>query len=197
MNQHPQGLFYYPLAIPKSLCGRLESFLTDTCEYFSVTPYKWQVFEGDSRKVAHYGYKYNYSSKDVTDTAPEFPDVIEELCVHIYNIHGVNLPDGYWFDQCIINRYLPGEGIGAHYDHAGYDEYIACFTIGGGAEIEFRERCSGNKYALYTEPRSMYVMSGPSRWTWTHEMKKRKKDPGHGLRQTRWSITFRSVRKNN
>ncbi|KKM74057.1 hypothetical protein LCGC14_1404150, partial [marine sediment metagenome] len=126
---------------------------------------------------------YNISSKAKLDTYH-----------HLDNIEGMKeFPDGYWFDQCIINRYEPGQGIGAHRDRPDYGEFVACFTLGSGAEIEFSECHGPGSYKLYTEPRSLYIMSGASRHEYTHMIRGRKSDPGYGKRGRRWSLTFRSV----
>lgn len=188
----PLGLFYYPTVISKDLAQRLQQFLDTDCELFGV-PGRGGVVSQNARRVAHFGYRYNYTSGGTTDLAPEFPEIIDELCGLIYDTQ--ELPEGYSFDQCIINRYLPGQGIGAHYDRKEYGEYIACFTLGSGAEMEFTQRDGDSRYRIYTEPSSLYIMSGPARWEWLHQMRPRRSDPGHGPRDTRWSLTFRSVEK--
>ena len=93
----------------------------------------------------------------------------------------------YW-NQCIINRYLPGQGIGAHIDVKSYGDHIVCFTLGSGREMEFTR--DDDNYCLYTEPRSAYVMSGDSRYKWKHQMRLRKSDSGVS-RSVCYSITFR------
>lgn len=188
----PVGLHYYPNTIPADLAERVMNFLTTECEWFGV-PGRGGVVSDSSRRVAHFGHRYDYGSGGVTDPAPPFPPIIEELAVLVYETH--DLPDDFWIDQCIINRYLPGQGIGAHYDREEYGEYICCYTLGGGAEMEFTPRRGDGSYAVYTEPRSLYIMSGESRHDWLHQMRPRKSDPGHGKRTTRYSITFRSTTK--
>lgn len=188
----PPGLFYYPDVIPVELGGRLYKFLENDCVLFGV-PGRGGVVSDNARRVAHYGYNYNYTSGRTNAPAEPFPDIITELCELAYSIH--TFPGGYRFDQCIINRYLPGQGINAHYDREDYGEFIVCFTIGSGAEMEFTSRENDDqKYCVYTQPYSMYIMSGPSRHEWLHQMRPRRSDPGHGKRGVRWSLTFRSVK---
>jgi len=186
------GLFYYSSAITHDLASRLATFLDTECALFGV-PGRGGVVSPDARRVAHYGHRYDYTSGRTSTPADPFPAIIDELCTTIRSTHP-SLPADYTFDQCIINRYLPGQGIGAHYDREEYGEVIACFTLGSGAEMEFTERDGDGKFCVYTEPMSLYIMSGPSRHDWLHQMRPRRKDPGHGLRGTRWSITFRLVR---
>lgn len=192
MSQPPTGLFYYPNIISANLATRLNKFLnSDDCKLFPVSN------NPNARQVAHFGYMYDYKKGSTSNPAPEFPPILQELCSLIYDTH--KFPEEYKFDQCIINRYLPGQGINAHYDREEYGEYIACFTVGGGAEMEFTERrtpssADPGKYTIYTEPQSLYIMSGSSRHDWLHQMRSRKSDPGHGQRRIRWSLTFRSVK---
>ncbi len=187
----PKGLHYYPNAIPVEFASQLAEFL-DHCELFPVTS-RGGVTSVNARQVAHFGFSYDYSSGKVTKPAPAFPAEIKKLCALIYTTHSKEFPDGYWFDQCIINRYEPGQGIGAHRDRPDYGEFVACFTLGSGAEIEFSECHGPGSYKLYTEPRSLYIMSGASRHEYTHMIRGRKSDPGYGKRGRRWSLTFRSV----
>ena len=93
-------------------------------------------------------------------------------------------------NQCLINRYLPGQGIGAHIDKVEFGDTIVCFTFGSGREMVFS--LGDTAYNIRTEPLSMYVMTGDSRWKWKHEMKQRKSDNGIP-RGTVYSITFREI----
>lgn len=191
MSDQPNGLFYYSNVVPMDLGTRLEKFLDSDCELFPV-PGRGGVVSSNARYVAHYGYRYDYRRGKISIPAAEFPQILQEVRSLIYRTHQ-SFPDGHVFDQCIINRYLPGQGISAHYDREEYGEYIACFTLGGGAEMEFTDRVGHGRYTIFTEPYSLYIMSGPARHEWLHQMRSRKSDPGHGQRSTRWSLTFRSV----
>ena len=48
-------------------------------------------------------------------------------------------------------------------------------------------------YKLYTEPYSMYIMTGKSRYEWKHQMRPRKLDGKSIPRKECFSITFREV----
>lgn len=170
----PKGLNYFPKFVSDDLTVRVLDFL-NTCNLFPVTSHP------NSRKVAQYGYAYNYKSGNTNQKVDPFPSIIEEL---------MKTTEGT-FDQCIINRYLPGQGIGKHIDALSYGNTVCCFTFGSGAEIEFTR--GTEVYKLYTEPQSLYVMSDEARYEWAHQMKPRSNDLGHGPRGVRWSITFRTV----
>lgn len=186
-NTHVLGLHYFPNIISSDFETKLWSFLEKESW--------WNVGKSStSRQVIHYGYKYNYLSGGVADPAPSFPPLIRILVKEIL-FTGV-IPEDQLINQCIVNKYLPGQGIGAHIDSSKYGDFISCFTIGGGTEIEFKKGDEIQK--LYTEPRSLYIMSGYSRYEWTHCIRPKKtdiipKDQVKIPRSTRISLTFRSV----
>jgi len=192
MNQHssssPVGLDYYPNLIDDDLSNRLTDFLQSeqfNKELFPVTKLRTGEISPKSRMVAQYGYRYDYTSGSTNQKTTPIPQLLLEL----RNL--IKVDDSIDFDQCIINRYLPGQGIGGHFDRLTYGPVIACFTLGSGAEMEFINE--GESYKLYTEANLLYIMSCEARYKWLHLMRSRKSDPGHGKRGIRWSITYRSV----
>jgi len=146
----------------------------------------------NSRRVAHFGFHYDYLNGDIKAPAPDFPPMIEELRQKILQDCQEYLSDKCLFNQCIVNCYLPGQGISAHADRFEYGNEIACLTAISGAEMEFIRR-GHPTHKLYVEPGSLYLMKNESRYIWKHQMKCRKADPGHGSRGVRYSVTFRTV----
>lgn len=71
-----------------------------------------------SRHVMHFGHKYNYKHNSTSEKADDFTDVIEELETYMHDLHS-DIPSER-FVQCIINRYLPGQGISGHIDNTNY-----------------------------------------------------------------------------
>jgi alkylated DNA repair dioxygenase AlkB len=174
----PIGLAYIPNVISEDDESDILSFLNDEQGWTTVGNGK------NSRQVLHYGYYYDYKSGKVDIPAPPIPFILTTL-----------LPIGFHPDQCIVNKYLPGQGISAHIDSLKYDEFIYCITLGVGATMTFRHG-SDLIYNLYTEPRSAYSMSGDARYKWKHEMRARLSDQVAGetrLRGVRYSITFRNL----
>jgi alkylated DNA repair dioxygenase AlkB len=182
----PKGLFYFSQVIPEELVEKLIAwFEGEDADWKSITS------NPNSRKVMMYGYSYNYNSGIVTDPAEPITDDLTKLIDIV--AEKIDLPKDYTFNQCIINKYEHAQGISPHIDRQPqYGAIIACFTIGAGAILEF-SRAGYQKYSLYTEPGSLYIMTDESRSKWKHSMPGRLTDPGHGPRETRYSITFRSV----
>jgi len=146
----------------------------------------------NSRKVQHYGFKYNYSTSNIKEKTDELPYFLEPLknmltkfCRKLKLID-----DKYEFNQCIINNYESGQGISSHIDTLSYGHTIGCFTIGSGAIMKFTKDKLDEE--LFVEKDSLYIMSGDARYKWKHSMPARKKD-NDKLRDRRISITFRNV----
>jgi alkylated DNA repair dioxygenase AlkB len=179
MTEIPSGLSYFGGVLSNDDYNECLNWLENSTDWFPVGN------STNSRVVMHFGYTYDYKSGKSNKIAPPFNEIIIKLS----EIASKKVNSK--FNQCIINRYLPTQGISAHIDSLNYGPYIACFTIGSGAELEFTHE--NEIYKLYTEPNSLYIMSGESRYSWKHQMRGRKSDPNHGERKVRYSITFRSV----
>ncbi len=139
------------------------------------------------RRVQHYGYKYDYKARAVTDDAylGPLPEWIENIASRL----------SFKPDQAILNEYLPGQGISAHVDCVPcFGDMIASLSLGSGATMQFTK--AGQKEEIYLEPRSLVTLSGSARYKWTHAIPARKSDRVNGFkveRQRRISLTFRAV----
>lgn len=142
------------------------------------------------RRVQHYGYRYDYKARAITSDMKLGP---MPLCLGVLT-RAVHLPAGFERvpDQLIVNEYEPGQGISAHIDcQTCFGPVVASITLGGGTVMTFKHR--GTAVDMWLPPRSMLILSGPARWTWTHEIRPRRSDPDHGPRSRRVSLTFRTV----
>ena len=184
MKGLPSGLFYYEKEIDEKKEKNLIDFLdeNDGVKWKSLSDSK------NSRKVQHYGYKYNYKTGNVKEKGDPIPDEFNFL------ISDLNKKFGKKFNQVIVNNYEEGQGISAHTDVKEYGDIIGCYTIGSGATMRFSK--GEKKIDLYVKSRSLYVMTGESRYDWKHEMISRKSDLVEGVkikRGRRISITFRYI----
>lgn len=185
----------------------------DPEHYYSVGSAK------NSRQVIQYGRPFLYqgqSSEDVPIRL-EQPEYIKELrtiaikqCLENKLIKGDidEILDSKLFNQCIINKYEPGQKISAHTDLASYGKIVACFSILSSINISFnKKKCAkddeddeNNVIDLYVKKNSLYIMSGEVRYNWTHEIRGVKTDLiklksgsfSRIKRSTRISITFRT-----
>jgi len=156
-----------------------------------------RVTEGEnSRRYQHYGFTYNYKRRRIEEVCEGIPEELQPLRDHLTQICKENglIDDSYVFNQCIVNDYQPGQGIGKHTDIKAYGAVIGCYTFGSGATMIFRK--GDQVESIYVKSNSLYMMSGPSRLEWTHEMPSRKSDVVNGKREIRGrrvSVTFRNV----
>lgn len=175
-----KGLVYYPNLLSKKL---QESLILEIDN---------QTWSNElSRRVQHYGYKYNYKNRNIDHSMrigmlPPFSlDVEAELL-------GKDLIDELP-DQLIINEYLPGQGIAAHIDcEPCFKDVIVSVSLGWAYEMVFTEVKTKRTKYLLLEPGSALILRGEARYNWMHEIKRQKFD-GDIPRQRRISLTYRNV----
>jgi alkylated DNA repair dioxygenase AlkB len=146
-----------------------------------------------SRRVQHYGAKYDYGSASLNapGTAPPIPPGIQVLGQRL-------LTEGYFTkepDQVIVNEYVGNQGIAGHVDRTSFGEAVATVSLLESWQMLFRSPF-GDKSEVLLERCSLAVMTGESRYEWTHEIAKRKFEPIGGIkaiRGRRISLTFRTV----
>ena len=148
----------------------------------------------NSRRYQHFGFTYNYQTRKIDEACDPIPESLIPLQQFLTTFCKQNglIDDTYVFNQCIVNDYQPGQGINKHTDIKAYGAVIGCYTFGSGATMTFRNK--DRVEHLYVKPNSLYIMSGESRYLWTHEMPSRKSDVVLGKkvpRDRRVSVTFR------
>jgi alkylated DNA repair dioxygenase AlkB len=187
------GLYYFDNLISADYAKQLVEYLDNKEKS------KWEpVGSGpNSRLVQQYGYIYDYKQRNHEKLGLPIPNVfyksIEILKQKTLQLGIVD--SNYTFNQLIVNNYLPGQGIAKHTDLKTYGPVIGCYTIGSGGTMRFRNK-DGRIVDLYVKANSLYIMSGESRYEWTHEMPSTKSDMYNGKRidhDRRISITFRNV----
>lgn len=143
------------------------------------------------RRVQHYGYRYDYKARSVDHTMrigelPPFALTVADKLVALDLL--TERPD-----QLIVNEYLPGQGITAHVDCVPcFKDNIVTVSLGWTYEMDFTNLATGDTKAVPLELGSAVIMTGPSRYEWTHQIKARKSDNGVP-RGRRVSLTFRNV----
>lgn len=138
----------------------------------------------NSRRVAHYGYNYAYNRSGLSKADP-IPDIFNKLIDPKRLAAASSTLSKIKFDQLIINEYTPGQQISWHVDHTKmFGPIIFCITIGASTDISFK---LGDQIVKVKPPRkSVYWMSGDSRYKWAHSLTNKSSD-------TRYSLTFRSI----
>ena len=145
------------------------------------------------RRVQHYGWKYNYRAREVTRDMKigPLPAWAREIAERMARTR--LMP---WLaDQLIVNEYVERQGISKHIDCVPcFEEDIAMVSLVEPWQMRFRPPKSKDKSDKELEVGSLAIMTGPSRYDWTHEIPSRKTEPGGRLRKRRISLTFRRVK---
>ena len=148
-------------------------------------PFKEFEFHGylGKRRVVSFGWKYDYEKRALEESRPipEFLVPVREVAARFAGMS----PDD--LQQILITEYSAGAGIGWHRDKGEFGQVIGLSLL---APCTFRlRRKQGTKWeraSITAEPRSAYLMSGPSRSEWEHSI-----PPVDSLR---YSITLRNLR---
>eukprot|EP01117_Protostelium_nocturnum_P014467 TRINITY_DN5504_c2_g1_i1.p1 TRINITY_DN5504_c2_g1~~TRINITY_DN5504_c2_g1_i1.p1 ORF type:complete len:658 (-),score=227.09 TRINITY_DN5504_c2_g1_i1:30-2003(-) len=190
----PSGLFlvneFLTLEEEKKLVQELESL-------------PWSTKIG--RRVQHYGFEFNYKTKHVDgpedSKIPAIPDFLKEIIDRMSklgnplvksNLQSNRSNSIFQFsqaeseseakilqnpiDQVTVNEYLPGQGIAPHIDtHSAFEDGMASLSLDSQSVMEF-EHPNGEKVAVYLPRRSLVILTGESRYVWTHGISYRKTD---------------------
>lgn len=155
-----------------------------------------------SRRVLHFGFKYDYSNRRLDETARigPLPEWLTCLTLKIREAASVDvkpfLDQQRPFEQAIINEYEPGQGIAPHIDRDCFGPVVATVSLGSGINMDFVRSATSENHVERLEPRSLLLLYGEARVAWRHGIAKRRKDKWQGQtleRKRRVSITFRTI----
>ena len=140
-----------------------------------------------SRRVQHYGYRYDYKSRNLEKTNPipeEFSFILKDLneCFTVP------------ISSCIVNEYRPGiDGISPHIDDPKkFSDTIASLSLLSPCLMKFTK--DDEAYEYFLAPNSMIIITGEGRYKWKHEISKNKTFIYNDVkyeRERRVSVTFR------
>ncbi len=169
----------------------LENYISQQHHDWLVERIDAQVWDTSmKRRVQHYGYRYDYKARQVTDEMylGELPDWLARIAHQLSEDGLIEVVP----DQVIINEYEPGQGISAHIDcQPCFGHRIFSISLGSSAVMEFTQ-AGQQKVAVPLALRSMVMLYGEARYNWKHAIPARKQDNGVG-RGRRLSLTFRKV----
>ena len=149
-------------------------------------PLKEFEFHGYSgkRRTASFGWHYDFG-REALERVDDMPAVLRALRVRAATFAAM---DPERLQHVLVTEYGPGAGIGWHRDKAVFGEIVGISLL---SPCTFRLRrkngATWDRASITAEPRSAYLLSGPSRTEWEHSI-----PPVESLR---YSVTFRNLRE--
>jgi alkylated DNA repair dioxygenase AlkB len=159
-----------------------ERELVRRLEALPLREFEFQGFRG-RRRVASFGWRYDFNDRRLLK-AEDLPPFLLPLRDRAAALAGLRPDD---FAHVLVTEYAPGAGIGWHRDKAEFDKVVGVSLLAP-CPFRFRRKTEAGKWeriTLAAEPRSAYLLSGPSRTEWEHSI-----PAVDGLR---YSVTFRNL----
>ncbi|KAJ8956155.1 hypothetical protein NQ318_020705 [Aromia moschata] len=156
----------------------LENFVTDEEETALLEQFdlKEDLNQGymKHRKVRHYGFEFRYDINNVDKDKPmdvKVPSESNFLWDRLRERMDLNFRP----DQLTVNKYNPGQGIPHHIDtHSAFEDPIISLSLQSSVIMELKR---GEEHLCVLLPRkSLAVISGESRYDWTHGITPRRFD---------------------
>jgi alkylated DNA repair dioxygenase AlkB len=151
-------------------------------------PFKEFEFHGftGKRRTVSYGWHYDFGAQALrpADDIPPFLLALRERAGRFAEME----PER--FQQALVIEYGAGASIGWHRDKKVFGEVIGISLLSS-CRFRFRRKVGSRweRASIMAEPRSAYLLRGPSRTEWEHSIP--------GVDSLRYSITFRNLRDNS
>jgi alkylated DNA repair dioxygenase AlkB len=175
----PDGFRYQPDVVPPDQ----ENALLERLRGLPFKEFEFQGFVGKRRTVS-YGWHYDFNDR-VLRKADDIPPFLLSLRDRAAEFAGM---DPKRLQQVLVIEYGPGASIGWHRDKPVFGEVIGISLLSSCRFRLRRKAGSGwERVSLTAEPRSAYLLSGPSRSEWEHSIP--------AVESLRYSVTFRNLRE--
>jgi alkylated DNA repair dioxygenase AlkB len=175
----PDGFVYRPEVVSADE----EQALIERIRELPLQEFEFHGYTG-KRRVMSYGWKYDFSAR-VVHKVEDIPSWLLPLRQTAAEFAGIR-PEQ--LQQALVTEYDVGTPIGWHRDKAVFGDVIGVSLL---SSCRFRLRrklgSTWERASLVVQPRSAYLLRGPSRTEWEHSI-----PPVEALR---YSITFRNFRE--
>ena len=174
----PEGFRYQADVVPldeeRELVARLRELPLKEFEFHGYT---------GKRRVISFGWHYDFSEGKLQRTReiPAFLFPLRERAAAFADLSAEDLR------HALVTEYSPGTSIGWHRDKGVFDEVVGISLVSP-CTFRFRRRTGSawERYSLTMEPRSAYLLRGPSRTEWEHSIP--------AVDALRYSITYRNLK---
>ena len=205
MHCEQLGLLEPETVIPEGFAYRAELISRDDeaalVRHFAALPFREFEFRGylGRRRVVSFGLRYDYSERAVHRAEP-IPEFLLPLRDKAGAFAGLE-PEA--IEHALVTEYAQGAPIGWHRDRPVFGDIIGISFLSacrfrfrrplpnpppqaGEGWVGVKHGTSWERTAVTLDPRSAYLMCGPSRDEWEHSI-----PPAEALR---YSVTFRPMR---
>lgn len=174
----PEGFLYQPDVLPAAE----ERELVERIRELPLKEFEFHGYVG-KRRVLSYGWHYDFAERTLRET-DEIPDFLRPLRDRAAAFAGVAPQD---LPHALVTEYGPGAAIGWHRDKGVFGDVIGVSLLSA-CVFRLRRKAGAKweRYSLTAEPRSAYLMRGPSRTEWEHSIP--------AVDDLRYSITFRTLK---
>jgi alkylated DNA repair dioxygenase AlkB len=144
-------------------------------------PFAFHGFEG-KRQVISYGWEYDFNGGEFrqAETIPRFLFFAREAAAKFAALAPSAL------QHALLLEYPPGSGIGWHKDKPQFGDVVGISLLSA-CRLRFRRRVGSRweRASMLAQPRSAYLLRGPSRTEWEHSIP--------AVEHRRYSVTFRTL----
>lgn len=181
-------LFDAPLVLPEGFKFEREVIAREVEQALLVKvralPFKEFEFHGyvGKRRTVSYGASYDFAHEQLR-TADEILPFLLELRETVGTFSGISSEK---WRQVLVTEYGAKAGIGWHKDKAVFGQVVGISLLSS-CRFRLRRRRgeTWERLTLEAEPRSAYLLSGPSRTDWEHSIPE--------VDAPRYSITYRTL----
>jgi alkylated DNA repair dioxygenase AlkB len=178
-SRAPEGFKYQPSVISTGD----ESAILQHIRDLPFAEFDFHGYKG-KRRVVSFGWQYDFTQRALNkvEDMPAFLLSLREAAATFAGLAADNL------QHALVTEYSPGAPIGWHKDKAVFGDVVGISLL---ASCTFRlRRMTDNgwdRFSLIAEPRSAYLLRGPSRTEWEHSIPP--------VQHLRYSVTFRNLRE--
>jgi alkylated DNA repair dioxygenase AlkB len=185
---HTLDLFEAPLSMPEGFAYTSQiiskSQESDIIRHLADLPFKVFEFQGftGNRRAISFGWHYDFTKKRL-QRASDIPAFLLPLRAQAANFAKIDAAD---LAHVLLLEYPVGAAIGWHRDKPHFGKVIGISLVSA-CKLRFRRKVDvkWERASIFAEPRSAYLLDGPSRTEWQHSI-----PAGAHLR---YSITFRTL----
>ena len=173
----PEGFRYQEDVLPADE----EQGLVERIRELPLKEFEFHGYVG-KRRVVSYGWHYDFGERRLhkADDIPGFLVPLRDRAAAFAKVAPEEL------SHALVTEYGPGAAIGWHRDKGVFGDVIGVSLLSSCAfRLRRKAGAKWERYSLTAEPRSAYLLRGPSRTEWEHSIP--------AVDSLRYSVTFRTL----